>query len=242
MRLEDIKGIGLKTVSLFNKIGISNLEDLVTYYPFRYNIIKKTNINESLNGDNVVIDGIIETVPSYYRIRKGLDKLSFKFKTDDYLVNIIIFNRGYLRNYIKAGNKVCVIGKYDKVHNMVSASEIRFSLIGDKLIIEPVYHLTYGLSSKSLQKYIALALSNPFDSTSYVPNYLIERYKFIEKEKALKIIHNPNDVQELKGAINHLKYEELFLFMLKMEYLKNNKSFKIGVNRNIDKVLAPSSQ
>lgn len=237
MRLENIKGIGPKTVSLFNKIGISELEDLVKYYPFRYNIIKKTNIYESLDGDVIVVDGIIETVPSYYRIRKGLDKLSFKFKTDNFLVNVIIFNRGYLRNYIKAGNKVCVIGKYDKIHNTISANEIRFSLIGDKIIIEPVYHLTYGLSIKSLKKYIALALNNPFDSTSYVPNYLIDRYKFIEKEKALKIIHNPNGVDELRAAINHLKYEELFLFMLKMEYLKNNKSFKIGLNRTIDKTL-----
>ena len=50
MKLEDIKGIGPKSISLFNKIGIHKLEDLVTYYPFRYNIIKKTNINTLILG------------------------------------------------------------------------------------------------------------------------------------------------------------------------------------------------
>ena len=39
----------------------------------------------------------------------------------------------------------------------------------------------------------------------------------------------------LKNAINHIKYEELFLFMLKMNELKRNRVKVIGIKKDVDK-------
>ena len=47
MKLEEIKRIGPKTLNLLNKIKIKDTNDLVTYYPFRYNIIKRSNLKEA---------------------------------------------------------------------------------------------------------------------------------------------------------------------------------------------------
>lgn len=233
MKLEEIKRIGPKTISLLNKIKIKDTNDLVTYYPFRYNIIKKSNLKEAENNTYVTIDGKVETKPVYYRIKKNLDKLSFKMNTGTYIVNILIFNRGFMRTIIKEGSNITIIGKYDKMHNLITATEIKMELIGDKTIIEPVYHLTYGLSKKVLQKYINISLQD-FETVEYVPNYLKEKYNFINKKEAIKIIHNPSNVESLKKALLYLKYEELLVFMIKMNYLKTNKQFKIGLKRNIE--------
>lgn len=233
MKLEEIKRIGPKTISLLNKIKIKDTNDLVTYYPFRYNIITKTNLKEAENNTYVTIDGKVETKPVYYRIKKNLDKLSFKMNTGTYIVNILIFNRGFMRTIIKEGSNITIIGKYDKLHNLITATEIKMELIGDKTIIEPVYHLTYGLSKKVLQKYINISLQD-FETVEYVPNYLKEKYNFINKKEAIKIIHNPSNVESLKKALLYLKYEELLVFMIKMNYLKTNKQFKIGLKRNIE--------
>ena len=233
MKLEEIKRIGPKTISLLNKIKIKDTNDLVTYYPFRYNIITKTNLKEAENNTYVTIDGKVETKPVYYRIKKNLDKLSFKMNTGTYIVNILIFNRGFMRTIIKEGSNITIIGKYDKMHNLITATEIKMELIGDKTIIEPVYHLTYGLSKKVLQKYINISLQD-FETVEYVPNYLKEKYNFINKKEAIKIIHNPSNVESLKKALLYLKYEELLVFMIKMNYLKTNKQFKIGLKRNIE--------
>ena len=140
MKLEQIERIGPKTINLLNKIKIKDTNDLVKYYPFRYNIIKRSNLKEATNNSYVVIDGKIETKPVYYRIKKNLDKLSFKLNTGTYLINILIFNRGFMKNLLKEGNNITVIGKYDKIHNLITATEIKMELIGDKTIIEPVYH------------------------------------------------------------------------------------------------------
>ena len=43
MDLINLKGIGPKTLKILNKIGINSDEDLITHYPFRYNILKKTD-------------------------------------------------------------------------------------------------------------------------------------------------------------------------------------------------------
>ena len=233
MKLEETKRIGPKTISLLNKIKIKDTNDLVTYYPFRYNIIKKSNLKEAENNTYVTIDGKVETKPVYYRIKKNLDKLSFKMNTGTYIVNILIFNRGFMRTIIKEGSNITIIGKYDKMHNLITATEIKMELIGDKTIIEPVYHLTYGLSKKVLQKYINISLQD-FETVEYVPNYLKEKYNFINKKEAIKIIHNPSNVESLKKALLYLKYEELLVFMIKMNYLKTNKQFKIGLKRNIE--------
>lgn len=233
MKLEEIKRIGPKTISLLNKLKIKDTNDLVTYYPFRYNIIKKSNLKEAENNSYVTIDGKVETKPVYYRIKKNLDKLSFKMNTGTYLVNILIFNRGFMKTIIKEGSKITIIGKYDKIHNQITATEIKMESIGDKTIIEPVYHLTYGLSKKVLQKYINISLQD-FDTIEYVPNYLKEKYNLINKKEAIKIVHNPNSIENLKKALQYLKYEELLVFMIKMNYLKTNKQFKIGLKRNIE--------
>ena len=233
MKLEEIKRIGPKTISLLNKLKIKDTNDLVKYYPFRYNIIKKSNLKEAENNSYVTIDGKVETKPVYYRIKKNLDKLSFKMNTGTYLVNILIFNRGFMRTIIKEGSKITIIGKYDKIHNQITATEIKMESIGDKTIIEPVYHLTYGLSKKVLQKYINISLQD-FETIEYVPNYLKEKYNLINKKEAIKIVHNPNSIENLTKALQYLKYEELLVFMIKMNYLKTNKQFKIGLKRNIE--------
>ena len=233
MKLEEIKRIGPKTISLLNKLKIKDTNDLVKYYPFRYNIIKKSNLKEAENNSYVTIDGKVETKPVYYRIKNNLDKLSFKMNTGTYLVNILIFNRGFMRTIIKEGSKITIIGKYDKIHNQITATEIKMESIGDKIIIEPVYHLTYGLSKKVLQKYINISLQD-FETIEYVPNYLKEKYNLINKKEAIKIVHNPNSIENLTKALQYLKYEELLVFMIKMNYLKTNKQFKIGLKRNIE--------
>lgn len=234
MKLEEIKRIGPKTLSLFNKIKIKDTDDLIYYYPFRYNVIKRTDLKMADNNSYVVVDGRIETKPSFYRIKKNLDKLSFKLNTGSFLVNVTLFNRGFMRLMLKETATVTITGKYDKLHNSIVGTDIRLGLIGNKIIIEPVYHLTYGLSKKVLKKYIDVALSD-YDVKEYVPEYLKEKYHFMDKKRAIYILHNPSDVDELKEALECLKYEELFVFMLKMNYLKNNKTFKVGLKRNIEK-------
>ena len=62
--LETIEGIGPKTKELLEKLQIFDIEDLVNYYPFRYEVIKRSNLNEIKDGDKITIDGVVEGQPT----------------------------------------------------------------------------------------------------------------------------------------------------------------------------------
>src|SRR5574344_1472471 len=230
--LEDINGIGKSTIKLLNKLGINNNIDLVEYYPFRYNNLVRTDFNNINDKDNVVTDGVVESLPYLIHFKGKMNKMSFKLRTLNNLINVVIYNRGFYKSKLVIGSTITIIGKYDLKHNTVIASEIRFSELPNEAIIEPIYHSTYGLTSRELNKFILEVLDTKV--IYYIPSYLIDKYNFIDKNNSVRIVHSPNNMDELESAIKRLKYEELFLFMLKMNYLKDNKSMKVGLSRSID--------
>jgi len=235
MEIGTLKGIGPKTEKIFKNNGIMTTKDLISYYPFRYDVIKRSNINELIQDDKIIIDGIVESKPSLFFFNKKMNKMSFKFNTGNYLMNVVIFNRGFLKNKIEPGVNLTIIGKLDKIHNTITASDIRFSKLPDIPVIEPIYHQIGGISSNQIRGYINSI--NTLEVEEYVPEYLKEKYKLISKFDAVINIHNPKSELDLKKAQAYLKYEELFLFMLKMNSLKRNKKNKLGLKRDVDKSL-----
>ena len=226
MDLESIKGIGPKTANTLRKLGINNSYDLLTYYPFRYDIIRRTGLNE----EKVIVDGIVESnaVVSYLKNHK--DKMQFRFNIGK-LVDVVIFNRGFLKNKIIVGTKLTLFGKYDSKKNVIVCSDIKFGLLGNETKIEPVYHVTTGINSSQLNNIINMVDE---DIVDYIPGYLNDKYELLNKKEAIKEVHNPHNEVMLKKAISKLKYEELFLFMLKMNYLKSKK-VQDGLIREVDK-------
>ena len=235
MDIGALKGVGPKTELVFKNNGIMTTDDLISYYPFRYDLIKRSNINELYQDDKIIIDGIIESKPSIFFFNKKMNKMSFKFNTGTHLFNAVIFNRAFLKSKINPGVNLTLIGKYDKIHGSIIVSDIRFSKLPNIPVIEPIYHSFGGLSSNQIRGFIQ---SIPdYNVEEYVPDYLKEKYKLIDKINAVKTIHNPSSELELKKSLAYLKYEELFLFMLKMNNLKKDKKNKIGLKRNVDKKL-----
>lgn len=235
MKIGDLKGIGPKTEKIFENIGIITTDDLMGYYPFRYDVIKRSNIQELVQDDKIIIDGIVESRASVFFFNKKMNKMTFKFNIGTHLLNVVIFNRGFLKSKINIGVTLTIIGKYDKMHNTIVASDIRFSKLPSIPVIEPIYHQIGNISSSQIRTIIS-SVDN-FDVIEYVPEYLKEKYKLIEKKQAVLKVHNPKNELELKQGMAYLKYEELFLFMLKMNSLKLNKKNKIGLIRNVDKSL-----
>ena len=69
----------------------------------------------------------------------------------------------------------------------------------------------------------------------FLPRYLIERYDFLNKKTSLNIIHNPSTKEKLKQAMIRLKYEELFVYMMKINFLKmKHKSEDNGIKKEYD--------
>ncbi len=225
--LSDIKGVGPKVLSLLNKLGIYEVNDLLDYYPFRYNTIAST---ELVDGE-VVIKGVIETTPVTTYIKKNLNKLSFRIETHDRLVNVTIFNRAFMKNSLRRGTTVTVMGEYDSYKNTITASNILLKEV-DETYIEPVYHVTAGITSKLIGTLVKNALATDPDIIDYIPEYLKEKYDFVDKKESILLVHNPQNLEVVESSIERLKYEELFRFMFKINYLKSCRTEEDGLYRD----------
>ena len=235
--LKDVRGVGPRGLTLLNKIGINTIDDLITHYPFRYEILERTDLTKANDGDKVVVDGKIESVPILMRFKAGLNKMNFRLVTPSGVVGISIFNRAFLKKQLTVGTSITVIGKIDKTKNVITANEIKMGALPNKVKIEPVYHSTSGLTSKNLSSYINMALLEfGKEVIDYIPEYIRDKYNFLNKKTSLNIIHNPSTADKLKEVTIRLKYEELFNFMFKINYLKyQKKKENTGLSREIDK-------
>ncbi len=238
MQLSDINGVGPITIKNLNSLGIYNIDDLVTYYPYRYEIIKRSDLNSISIGDKVIIDGIVEVVPivNYYGRRKN--SMSFRINTGNRILIITIYNRGFLKNKIKVGSSVIIKGKY-VAFNKIIATDLSFGVLSDESKIEVIYHESNNITSKEINNCINNAL-DVYKVKDYIPKYLMDKYKYISKIFALKEIHNPTSSVNLKKSISMLKYEELFIFMVKINRLKTSRNNSLGIKRDIDKSLVYS--
>lgn len=233
-----VKGVGSRTSMLLKKLNINTVDDLVTHYPYRYEFIKRSNLKEKCEDDKVIIDGKVEMIPILVRLKGNLNKMNFRLATSTKeIVGVSIFNRAYLKNQLLVGTNITVFGKYEKNKNVILASEIRMGLLPKGEKIEAVYHGTVGLNSKAISGFINTALMEyGNDLEDYIPKNLLEKYNFLNKKTALNIIHNPSTKEKLKEASIRLKYEELFVYMAKINYLKlKNKNIKDGIEKDFDK-------
>ncbi len=224
LELENIEGVGPKTKELLNKIKIYSVSDLLYYYPYRYDIIKRSDLSNLEDGDKIIIDGVIEGQPTIIYINKNLKKIIFRISNKIAVLNVTLYNKTYLYQDLKFGKEVTIIGKYNKLKNTIIATDIRFGILPPTAKIEPIYYTTSGLSVKQISKFITSILYDDYEVVDLVPRYLNEKYNLLSKKIAIQNIHNPVDILMLKKARQKIKYEELFMYVLKLNYLKRKIS------------------
>lgn len=217
--LEDIKGIGPKTLKLFQNLNIFTIQDLITYYPYKYKLYHPVTLDNYEENTEVLINGYVASDAKIYYIKRNLNKISFRLNTGTRLINVIIFNRPFIKQHLLLNKYISVIGKYNIKTNTFTASDIKLTPI-IKNEIEPIYHTTQGLKQVNIHKIINNLLEKNIYVPSLIPEEYIKEYSLLDKLTAIKEIHNPTSTNNLKQAEICLKYEELFEYTLKINYLK----------------------
>ena len=229
MDIKNLHQVGEKTSKILNKLGIFTDDDLINYYPYRYNVYNFSN--ELIDNSTLIINVIIESNPIVSYIKKNFNRLSFRARYNERIFNVVIFNRAYLKTNLTIGKNITIIGKYDFKKNIFTSSDIKFNVTNGQ--IEPVYHLTKGITNNIVSKIIKDNFNNICIKDS-LPSNLVSKYNLLSKKDALYNIHFANDLKMVHYAKNRLIYEELFDFSFKMNYFKNQNIRKDKEPKNID--------
>ena len=152
--LEDIKGIGPKTLKLFQNLNIFTIQDLITYYPYKYKLYHPVTLDNYEENTEVLINGYIASDAKIYYIKRNLNKISFRLNNGTKLINVTIFNRPFIKQHLLLNKYISLIGKYNVKTNTFTASDIKLTpIIKDE--IEPIYHTTQGLKQVNIHKIIS---------------------------------------------------------------------------------------
>lgn len=235
--LSVLPGVGPKSAEKFAKLGIETLQDLLLYFPFRYEDFQSKQVFDLEDGEKAVISGIVATPANvqYYGFKRN--RLRFSIKQGEVVLAVNFFNQPYLADKIEVGATVAIFGKWDKAKASLTGMKLLAQVEDD---LQPVYRVAQGISQTSLVKLIKTAFDQGLDLLieENLPGVLLERYQLLSRVKAVRAMHFPKDLSEYRQALRRIKFEELFYFQMQLQVLKmESKDASNGLSIDWQKAL-----
>ena len=214
-----LPGVGPKSAEKLSKLGIENLQDLLLYFPFRYEDFKSKNVLELEDGERAVVSGVVVTPANvqYYGYKRN--RLRFTIKQGEVVLAVNFFNQPYLADKVALGSTIAIFGKWDKAKAGLTGMKILAQVEDD---LQPVYRVAQGISQASLVKTIKIAFDQGLDLLleENLPQILLDHYQLLGRSQAVRAMHFPKDLAEYKQAVRRVKFEELFYFQMQLQVLK----------------------
>ncbi len=222
--LRTLKGVGEKTEKLFQKIGISDTESLLRYYPRNYDEYETPADIADLKEGTVKAVSAAVCSGVYVNPVRGKQVVSITACDSTGRISITWFNASYLKNTLKKGSVFVFRGRvmrrqgklqmeHPEIFTPAAYEEILHSL-------QPVYGLTAGLSNKTIVKVLHQLLKQQSLKSEYLPEEIREKYQLSDINYALRTIHFPKNMDELLVSRKRLVFDEFLFFILSVQLLK----------------------
>lgn len=217
-----LPGVGPKRAQTLAELGIVTIENLLSYYPFRYEDIQEKNLLEINDQEKVTLKGVIVSAPVVSRFGYKKSRLQFRMMQDHAVFMVSFFNQPYLKDKVEVGEELAVYGKWDAKRKSLTGMKI----LGGKQTEEyaPIYHVTKSIRQSTLVDLIKVGFEKFGDQvTENLPAYLLEKYRLMPRKQAMRAMHFPKDPKENQQAKRRVVFEEFFLFQMRMQGLKKSE-------------------
>ncbi|MFR5602516.1 MAG: DEAD/DEAH box helicase, partial [Lachnospiraceae bacterium] len=223
-----LKGIGEKTGKLYEKLGISTVEELLHYYPRAYDTFEEPAAINQLKPDCVAaVMGMLQKDASVSRFSQ-IQVTTAVLQDPTGTIQLTWYNMPYLRATLKPGNRFVFRGKVvQKGKRLIMEQPEIFSPDSYGEItnsMQPVYGQTKGLRNKAITKAVLQAMEERTMEREFLPASMRKTYQLAEYNYAIEHIHFPKDRQELLFARKRLVFDEFFFFILSIRKLKEKRT------------------
>ncbi|WP_139344692.1 ATP-dependent DNA helicase RecG [Oceanobacillus sojae] len=225
----DVKGVGEKLAEQLAFMHIYETDDMLEYFPYRYDIYEEKPLQELVHDEKVTIKGKVIYDPSLTFFGKKKSRLSFTVEVEGVAVKAIMFNRAFAKKQIQQGQDITLTGKWDARRLQITVSKYKIGKMEENDSITPVYSLKGDLTSYKFQKLLKQVLDSYEENiTEILPGSYLEKYKLPNRKEAIRTMHFPENRVALKHARRRFIYEEFLLFQLKMQLIRkiNRESTK----------------
>lgn len=225
--ISDIKGVGESLSKKLNIIGVRTVEDLINYYPRRYDDYSTITPIAGIKPGPVSIKAEIKQARGRY-VRRGMHITEAIASDKTGSVRLVWFNQPYRAVSLKAGQAYYISGNFEFNYRRLSIMNPSVELASDFPVntarIVPVYKETGGLKSAQLRRILKEITPILDDLPETLPKWVINANKLIKYNKALREMHFPSSAKDLEEAKKRLGFEEVFQLLLASLLNKNENS------------------
>lgn len=215
--LRGARGVGPSLARHLERLNLHTIDDALWHLPRRHEDRRHlAKIAEARSGEVVTLTGLLTSV-NFVRPRPNLSILKASLSDGSGRIQLVFFNRPYLRSVLKKGLKLLVCGKIERCRYGLQMQSPEFEeMSGDDETLHigrivPIYRLTEKLTQRSMRKVMKGVVD---DFARLVPEILpvsVRRAQgFMPRSEALRQAHFPDDATVREEALERLIFEELF--------------------------------
>ena len=200
-----------KQIEKLNALHIYDSEDVLRYYPYRYEMMKQDDYSQWKIKDKVTFEA--EVISSVRTFRFGVKKsvCSFDVMAFDRILHVSIFNRPWAKQ-LPLNSIITISGVYNG-KDKVTAMSYQEKPMAEIDPVTPVYSVKEGITQKDIRNIIRKVM-NAVEIRNIVPGDLMDRYRLLERKEALRYVHEPRSEEDIQKAYRTLKYEEFLVFFI----------------------------
>jgi len=217
-----VKRVGPTRAAQLAELGIHTVEDLLTYFPRRFNLRRQVQPLLSLRGDEETATVAGEVISTNYHAYGRRPYFECVLADDDAMVTAKWFHGGYLRDKIKPGLTIAIDGKVTTYKDVVQFINPRLQILydaegsdlaADELL--PVYPAGAKLSSGMIAQIVKQVLG---ETEQLIPRWFGNDYLaargLMSRPAAVASMHRPEDTEHWSAARRRVAYDECMLMQL----------------------------
>lgn len=230
----DLKGVGVKTAANLGSLNIYSIYDLLYYFPFRYDELQTLPLDQIMDGQKVLLKGIVATPAFVSRFGYKKSRLNFKMRIDHDVIMVNFFNQPWLKNKVEVGNEVAVYGKYNVARQSLSGFKFVAKKENDSGMA-PIYPVNKHLRQKTLVNLINEALEKYLPLVkNIVPQKIRQEYHLLSDAEIVQKMHHPQNERDAAIAKRSAIFREFFIFELQLALLSSQTKEHLGEAKHYD--------
>lgn len=214
-----------KRLTVLHQLGLYTTDDLLMYYPYRYETITSSAFADWKIKDKVWFEGEVVQLPRSWR--KGrLVTTTFQVRSQEQILTITIFNRPWAKSLNL--NQILTIQGVYQGNSKVTAISYDTKPLAEHAAITPIYSIKAGIRQKTLQTIIYSVLNQLQDEIiDDIPDEFRQAYRLLTLKVAYRCIHIPSSMIEVQAAVRTLKYAEFLRFFTAIQLMRSTDGIRI---------------
>jgi secA DEAD-like domain len=215
-----------KRLQILHELGLYTTDDLLMYYPYRYEVITTSAFSDWKIKDKVWFEGEVVQLPRSWR--KGrLVTTTFQVRSQEQILTITIFNRPWAKSLNL--NQILTIQGVYQGNSKVTAISYDTKPLAEHSSITPIYSIKEGIRQKTLQTIIHSVLNQLQDEIiDDIPDEFRQAYRLLPLRLAYRCIHIPSSMNEVQIAVRTLKYVEFLRFFTAIQLMRSTEGIRIA--------------